>query len=69
MDLDFENCENVCTKSALPSQIVMICESTKHGDIFEISDRLVHPKRLEYVLCKVVQIVLVITKFYTHLNL
>ena len=41
MDLDFENCENLCAKSASPSQIVMLCGSTKHSDIFEISNRLV----------------------------
>ena len=33
--------KNLCAKSALPSQIVMICGSTKYSDIFEISDRLV----------------------------
>ena len=37
--MDFENCENLCAESALPSQIVITC-STKHSDIFEISDRL-----------------------------
>ena len=36
MDLDFKNCENLCTKSALPSQIVMIWGVV---DIFQISDR------------------------------
>ena len=38
--LVFENCQNLCAKSALPSQVVMICGSIKHSDIFEISDRL-----------------------------
>ena len=28
MDLDFENCENLCAKSALSSQFVMICGRT-----------------------------------------
>ena len=44
MDLDFENCGKLCLKSAqsaLPLQIVITCGSTKHTDIFEISDRLV----------------------------
>ena len=39
-----ENCGNLCAKSgqsALLSQIVIICGSTKHSDISEISDRLV----------------------------
>ena len=35
------NVKNLCTKSALPSQIVMIGGRTKHSNIFEISDRLV----------------------------
>ena len=37
--LDFENGENICAKSVLPPQIVMICGNTKHSDIFEISAR------------------------------
>ena len=44
MDLKIENCRNLCTTSrqfALLSQIVMVCGSTKHSDIFEISNRLV----------------------------
>ena len=41
MDLDFENCENPCAKSALLSNIVMVCGSTKRSDFFfVISDNL-----------------------------